>query len=195
MKVRTFVCVELPGEERERLGRVQASLKRHRARVSWPAADNLHLTLAFLGDVDEARIPAVVEAVSRAAAAVGPIDAAVSAPGGFPSLARPRVLWVGLTGDVDALASLQAAVARELEAAGFALDRKPFKPHLTLGRVKDDRDPALRDTTGELSTTDTSGPAFRIGEVVVMRSELSPAGARYTPLARAALGGAAPGPA
>ena len=188
MPIRTFICIELSAAERERLAVAVGLVRRHRARVSWVAPTNLHLTLAFLGDVDETRVPDAIAAVERATEGRGPIELRLGDPGAFPSLARPRVLWVGVEGDTPSLEALQTAVAREVEAARLPHDAKPFRPHLTLGRVKDARDPALAATTAELELAATAGPPFVVDEVVVMRSDLDPKGARHTPLARVALG-------
>jgi RNA 2',3'-cyclic 3'-phosphodiesterase len=188
MPIRTFICLELPAIERARLGEIASRLRRHRARVSWVPAENLHLTLAFLGDVDDEQIPAVVAATERAAGPAAPLQLRLGDAGAFPSLARPRVLWVGVDGDTDALASLHRAVSRELDAVGLASDAKPFRPHLTIGRVKDDRDPALGATTAELAAASVASEPFAVDDGVVMRSDLEARGARHTPLARLRLG-------
>jgi 2'-5' RNA ligase len=188
MKIRTFVCVELPEAERERLGLFQARLRAHGARISWASTATMHLTLAFLGDVDESRVADVVAATERGAAAAEAFELRVAGCGGFPSLARPRVLWAGLGGDVAALVALQSRVVRELVGVGFPREERGFKPHLTLGRVKDDRDRALRAVADELARERFEGDPFTVAEALVMKSELHQAGARHTPLARAPLG-------
>jgi 2'-5' RNA ligase len=188
MAIRTFICLELPPAERERLGAVVERARRHRARISWVPSANVHLTLAFLGDVDEERVPAVVAAVERAAAGREPLELRLAEVGAFPSTGRPRILWVGVAGDTAELEALQAAVSRELDRASLPRDAKPFRPHLTLGRVKDDRDPALAATTDELASARFAGEPFLAAEVVVMSSQLDPRGARHTPVASVALG-------
>lgn len=189
MKLRTFLCLELPGEARERIEALQSRLKRHGARVGWTAPGNVHLTLAFLGDVERDRVDAVAAAARGAAARGAPLALRLEGAGGFPSLARPRVLWVGIGGETEALSALHADLAAELEKIGFAREKRAFRPHLTIGRVKDDRDRALRAVAAEIAAERLEGPEFAATELVVMRSELGPAGARYTPLARAGLGG------
>jgi len=187
MKIRTFVCVELPAAERERLAELQARLRAHGARIGWASTATMHLTLAFLGDVDESRVPDVIAASERGAAAADRFELRVAGCGGFPSLARPRVLWAGLGGDVAALVALQSRVVRELVGVGFPREERGFKPHLTIGRVKDDRDRALRAVADELARERLEGEPFEVSEVVVMKSELDPGGARHTPLAKARL--------
>lgn len=187
--VRTFVCVEIPDTERQRLANMVARLRRHGARVAWVPPENAHLTLAFLGGIPARRLPRVADATARACRTIDPFDLSLAGTGCFPSGARPKVLWTGVVGDLEALERLQRRVGRELAAEGFELDSKPFRPHLTIGRVKEDRGPAIGGAVRELAAAALSGAPFRIVEAVVMRSDLSPAGARYTPLARVQLRG------
>lgn len=187
MTIRTFVCIEFPEAERERIAEVAATLREHRARVSWTAPQNVHVTLSFLGDVDESRVPEIVGAVERAAAGVDPFRLRIDGTGGFPTLARPRILWAGLAGATQALAKLQARVARELESIGLPLDERPFKAHVTIGRAKNEREPAVRACAAELEGMELRGDEFEVAEVVLMRSDLDPRGVRYTPLARVRL--------
>jgi 2'-5' RNA ligase len=189
MKLRTFLCIDLPEGERERIAALQSRLRRHGARVGWTAPGNVHLTLAFLGDVEQERIPDVSRAATAAATRSAPLALRLEGAGGFPTLSRPRVLWVGIAGETERLAALQSDLTGELEAVGFPRERREFRPHLTIGRVKDDRDRALRALAADLSAEGLSAPEFVATELVVMRSALGPGGARYTPLARAPLGG------
>ena len=188
MTIRTFVCLEIPPSEKERIAALRARLERHGARVGWIAPANVHLTLSFLGDVEQERIAEVSGVVARAAERSSALELRLERAGGFPSLARPRVLWVGITGEVDRLRAVQADVAGELEAIGFPRERRAFSPHLTIGRVKNERDPALSALARDVRATLLEGDPFLVSEIVTMRSELLPGGARYTPLARARLG-------
>ncbi len=187
MMIRTFVCIEFPEAERERIAEVAATLRDHRARVSWTASQNVHVTLSFLGDADETRVPDIAGAVERAVAGVAPFRLRIEGTGGFPTLARPRILWAGLDGETAALVGLQARIARELVAIGWPLDERPFKAHVTIGRVKNEREPAVRACAEELERMELHGDEFEVAEVVLMRSDLDPRGVRYTPLARVRL--------
>jgi len=188
MKLRTFVCVELPAAERSRLGELQDRLRRFGARISWPAPATLHVTLAFLGDVDTSTVPSIVASVDRAARAARPFELVLTGSGTFPERGRPRVLWVGLGGDAGAIAALRTAIVDELAPLGFEPDPRPFSPHLTIGRVKEGHAPALADVVAALASDEVHGERFTVSDVVVMRSELDPHGARHTPIARIALG-------
>ncbi len=188
MKIRCFVCVELPPSERSRLGDLQTQLRRHGARISWGAPDTIHLTLAFLGDVETAATPAIAAALDAATAPVAAFRLRLRGTGGFPSLERPRVLWVGVDGDVASLSALERSIRRRLDPLGFADDGRPYSPHLTLGRVKDPRGEGIPRVAHELRSSEVEGDPFGVHEVVLMRSELDPRGARHSPLHRSTLG-------
>ena len=186
--MRLFVAIELEGRIKDALGRAQASLAAHDRAVRWVTRDQMHLTLVFLGEVPDGRVPAVCDAVGRAASRCRPFDLAVSGSGCFPPRGAVRVVWIGTQEPTGWLQSLQASVAAELEAAGFPKEDRPFSPHLTLGRVRDDR------TRGELRADVVGLSVPSVGQSVsairVMASELHPTGARYSTVAECALAGA-----
>jgi len=149
--------------------------------VAWVGRDNVHLTLKFLGGVEAARLDAVTAALSIAVAPRGAFHLALSGLGAFPSPARPRVLWAGVGEGAGAAADLASRVDAALAPLGFASEARPFSVHVTLGRVRTSRpDRRLREALA------ASGGAFggqRVTHVSLMRSQLSPRGARYTELA------------
>jgi RNA 2',3'-cyclic 3'-phosphodiesterase len=152
--------------------------------VAWTAETNLHVTLKFLGNVDEARLADVAAALG-AAATVPAFAVDVRGLGAFPSATRPRVLWAAAPGS-PAFARLAETVDRALAALGFAPEERGFTPHVTLGRVRQPRrDVALTEAL-EAAATRPFG-TLRVEGVALMRSELSPRGARYTELATVAL--------
>jgi 2'-5' RNA ligase len=134
------------------------------------------------------RVEGVLDALRAVAAAGRPLGLEVSGAGGFPSSRRPRVVWLGLGGDVPALAGLAADLGRRLAPLGFPPDDRAFSPHLTLGRARDARGtPGL---AGALAVAAASEPvAWRVQELLLHESHLSPRGPRYEVVARAALGG------
>jgi 2'-5' RNA ligase len=156
------------------------------------AAGNLHLTVKFLGQVDEGRSEAIIGALTRSVAGVGAFDTEVVGLGAFPSAARPRVVWAGVTVGASAMGDLARRVDDALAALGFSREARPFSPHITLGRVRrPERAPALTE-----ALRGAAGRPFgrlRVARTSLMRSELSPRGARYTELAAASLGGAGGG--
>ena len=152
--------------------------------VAWVAADNLHITLKFLGGVEDTRLSDVADAVG-AAADVRAFDVELRGLGAFPTPTRPRVIWAG-TADAPAFAELAAGVDRALVALEFPPEERGFTPHVTLGRVREPRrDPALASALTAGATRPFG--MFRVARVSLMRSDLSSRGARYTELAAAPL--------
>ena len=170
----------LPDEIRGRLAREVDALRPHAPGVAWVAAENLHVTVKFLGSVEEARLADVIAAL-RHVAAVSAFEVEIRGLGAFPSLSRPRVLWAGAPGS-PAFTRLAEGVDQALVALGFPPEARGFTPHVTLGRV---REPRRNDAlTAALEAADARpfGP-LRVERVSLMRSDLSPRGARYTELA------------
>jgi RNA 2',3'-cyclic 3'-phosphodiesterase len=160
--------------------------------VSWVATGNLHLTVKFLGEVAEGRIEAIVAGITGAVEGVSAFDADVEGLGAFPSAARPRVVWAGVAAGSGTMSDLAGRVDDALAALGFAREARPFSPHITLGRVRQPgRAPAL--TEALRGAAERPFGRFRVARASLMRSELSPRGARYTELAAVSLGGAVGG--
>jgi 2'-5' RNA ligase len=180
--IRSFVAVLLPEPLRARLDEAAAPLRRGAAAVSWVRAENLHVTLRFLGGVDEGTIGRVREALAEAAAGLAPFRIVLQGFGGFPASRAPRVVWVGVTEGGDRLGALHGRVEAALARRRIPAEGRPFHPHVTLGRAREPR--------GEAGLVELLGaPGAPLGETVVdaihlMRSELHPAGARYSVLAR-----------
>jgi len=179
--VRTFIALNTPRDLKDAIVRIQRDLvKFPGARVSWSRPEGIHLTLKFLGDIHRDRLSAVISAVERAATNMPPIRIHTTTTGGFPSLANPRVLWIGLDGGSN-LDKLRQCVETQLIALDFPTENKAFHPHLTVGRVKDiSRDCKLPERFGSLNLPSIEWAAR---EVKVMMSELKPSGAIYTCLA------------
>jgi 2'-5' RNA ligase len=191
--IRSFVALLLSEPVREAIASAIERLRPLASAVAWVPSPNLHVTLQFLGGQSEERLIAAEAALTAVAARCAPIDVAVHGIGGFPGLERPRILWIGLAQGALELRGLQAQVADALAAAGFPRDERPWHPHVTIGRVFDERrwrrdaGPALRTVLARAATT--SFGALRVAEVALMRSDLSPSGARYRVLRAVALEG------
>lgn len=132
--LRLFVGIDLPERMIERLSAAFARMETALPFRKWTHPADLHVTLHFLGDTRADRLDAVRAALAQAAAATAPMQLTLTAPGTFGPPNAPRILWLGLEGDVGSLRHLHAALAPGLSAAGFALDARPFRPHLTLAR-------------------------------------------------------------
>ncbi len=192
--LRAFVAVEL-GEAalaalRERQDRLATAAPRQAVR--WTRPEQCHLTLCFLGNVPVAQVPELTRGVAAALAGCAGFSLELDAAGAFPSLAAPRVIWLGLRGDLEALRDLQQRVA--IAAAGFGEHReeRDFHPHLTLGRVTA-RDARTARALGDLIARAPALPpaAWRVNAVRLFKSVLQPDGAVYSVLATFPLGAAA----
>ncbi len=182
--LRLFTALELPAEVRRQLASVSAELRAAlpRGRVRWVRPEGIHLTLKFYGEVAGTRLPELQAVLRQAAGDVPPLQLALNGLGTFPNLNRPRVIWVGLQGEIDRLRALQRAVETASIPLGFEPEARGFTPHLTLGRVNEGWAPA--DTRALSAAFARLEPgrqdAFVAGTLNLMRSDLKPEGATYT---------------
>ena len=190
-QIRSFIAIELPQQLKLELNRLQDRLQTDRPRVKWVAAEGMHLTLKFLGNVPASNIDAVTRFMTQSAAKASPFQLEVGGLGAFPNLKRVQVVWVGLGGDLDELKKLQQSLETGLEPLGFAVEKRSFSPHLTLARLGNESTPAERQHLGELiaATDFASHSTIQVNSVVLMRSQLTPRGAIYSRMAAAKLGG------
>ena len=185
LSLRLFFAVELPREVREAAAAHAARLRREfpGARASWPRPESLHLTLKFLGEVEAIRLNALRHAAVEAAAALAPFTLSLGGAGTFPPRGTARVLWLGVRDDDGQLSRLQFRLDKECVYVGFERESKPFRPHLTLARLRaPQRDDDLYALSEEHRRTPFGPHAFEVSSFVLMRSELGPGGSRYTPL-------------
>ena len=185
---RAFIAVDLPESVKSFLSEAQKALKRYGFRVKWIRPQNIHLTLKFLGDTATVDINKIAEAMRLAASECPGLSLAARGIGVFPNVRRPRVIWAGLDGQLETLADLQRALEAQLADLGFARDSRPFKSHLTLGRVKGKIAPDQIKTAME-KLKGFESESFGINEIVLFKSELRPAGAVYTRVQTIALEG------
>jgi RNA 2',3'-cyclic 3'-phosphodiesterase len=180
------VAIRLDEAVRGTLGGAIEGLRRVARDVAWVVPENVHLTLKFLGRVREARTAELVAALAQATSGFARFDASVVGLGAFPTPLRARVIWAGVGHGADALVELAGRVDAALAALGFERDPRPFSPHVTLGRVRAPRrDPALADALS--AGVGREFGRLPVERVALMRSDLSPRGARYTELGAARL--------
>lgn len=194
--LRLFVAVLPPPAVREAVAAAQAALRRPEVAVRWVAPEGVHLTLQFLGATPSARLPVLTAALAGAAAAGRPLGLRTAGLGIFPGAGpRARVVWLGLAGEVGLLAALQAGVTAATGPLGFPAEARPFTPHLTLGRVRDEADaPARQALARAVQAAMAPAPAaWPVDDVALMRSVLGRGGAVYTVVARWRLGAPAEG--
>lgn len=183
--MRIFIAINLPGEEKQRLSAILDHVAAFAHDVRWVAAESLHITMKFLGDVAEARIDGIKTVVHAAAANVAPFRIEIGGFGAFPSASRPSVFWLGI-GPSPELAQLQDRIESGCTALGFEREARPFKPHLTLGRTR--KDARVPRAVMDRMTAQVGYKADVVVESVdLMRSHLGTRGARYELLERALL--------
>ncbi len=179
--IRAFLAIELPDSLRPGLAQVQGELKRSRAEVRWVPVGNIHLTMKFFGNVPDDEIGSLTLAAREVAAAAAPFQLQVTGAGAFPSSKAPRVVWVGLGGDVVPLTQLFYRLEKAFATLGYLPEGRAFNPHLTLGRVKS---PVNRERLAKMleKLPPLSWPPFTVKELILFQSVLSPQGSKYTPL-------------
>lgn len=188
--VRIFIAVTLDGATRARVEALIDELRNQPAaaavRVRWVPEANLHLTLRFLGELDEHRTAAVRETL-MSAWSQSPFKASLGAAGLFPPRGAPRVVWLDVRDGADRLHELQQEVERRLARIGFGRERRPFRPHLTIGRMKRIARRAERALNRTVEALDVPQTEWTVDRVVLMESRLSSEGAAYHELAAATL--------
>ncbi len=185
--MRLFIAVPLPDQVRAALGQLQERLAEAQADIKWVEPANLHLTLKFLGETPEGQVPAITEALTVTARSVARVELGLGALGAFPSMASPRVVWVGLHEGAQPLAALAQQLERSGRALGWRQAERPFSPHLTLGRVRSPRGRAQLVHALRKAAWRPPSP-WPAAAVTLYQSVLSSSGPRYTALAEAPLG-------
>lgn len=179
---RLFVAVDPAPEVRDAVKAALDRIKPLAPTARWVDPAAMHVTLAFLGDIAERDIPGLTEAIAGAAARSAPMDVRFTGGGTFGGK-RPRVLWIGVVGDLGALGEAHVNLGAALAPHGYKHDHPELTPHLTLARAGDRAGNPALDACADAIANEDFGPT-RIAEVVLYQSDLSSSGARYTPLAR-----------
>jgi 2'-5' RNA ligase len=186
-KFRAFIAIALPPRVIEAIGALQSDLKDSKLKIRWVKPANIHLTLKFLGDIPAEMIPAIEQALGDAVAGHGPLRLSTKGIGVFPGIKKPRVVWVGVSGQTRQLRELHHSVESSLQGIGFAVEKRSFKSHLTMGRIKGFVDSQrLLDAMQRCSQFESE--TFDVHGIHLYRSQLKPSGAVYTRLVDAALG-------
>jgi 2'-5' RNA ligase len=184
--MRLFIAIEIPDEIKKEMVKVQEQLRKANVDASWTRAEGMHLTLKFLGEVPEMKVPEIAGGLHSAAEGAGRFRLEVKGVGTFPNPRNARVVWIGFSGDIGKLTELQEAIEDAMERIGFAREERRFTAHLTLGRIKH-----IRSRDGWLSALeamkDIRISGFDVDAVSLMKSELRPSGAVYTEMSRVEL--------
>lgn len=174
-RIRLFVAVSIPRGHLEAIAGATAPVRERFPGGRWPAVENQHVTLKFLGSTPAAVLPDVEDVCTEAAASAAPVEVRLGPVGSFPSATRMRVLWVGLEDEAGMLPRVATALDEGFVPLGFRVEKRGFTPHLTLARFK--APVRVTEPLPEIATPEL--PPFTIDAIELFRSHLSPKGARY----------------
>ena len=178
--MRSFIAINLPATVKSDIGEIVARLRPSGPPARWVQADNVHVTLKFLDEIEADQVRPLVEAIERASLETPPFDLALGGFGVFPNARRARVFWIGIESGVEALRNLARAIDRRVNKLGFPREKRAFSAHLTLARLRQPG-PAETLVTAAEQLGYHSEP-IRIARIDLMRSVLAPGGAQYTVL-------------
>ncbi len=179
--IRIFIAIEIPDSIQTKIAQLQEELKQSGEHISWTKASNIHLTLKFLGDVEETLLPEMNNSLGLICSKQAAFSFTIKNLGFFPNTRRARVLWAGIFNPGQQLAELTKKVEECLIQFGFSKENRKFNPHLTIGRVKS---PLRISFIEKIKGKSFFGGKITVGEIVVIKSDLKPTGAVYTPLVK-----------
>jgi RNA 2',3'-cyclic 3'-phosphodiesterase len=175
--LRTFIALPTSSEAQGTIARIQASLKESQAGVKWESQDKFHITMVFLGNVEQSKLELLSTALARSVQQFQPFTISYASLGAFPNIHTPRIIWIGIRNNPVVL-DLQATVQRICEEFSFPKEDRAFHPHITLGRVKESRN--LSRLTEAIKTITFEPIETRCSNLLLMKSELHPSGSLYT---------------
>ena len=184
-KIRSFIAIELPVDMRNQFRILEEELKNKlNIPASWVKPENCHITLKFLGNITGTNLPQITNALTAVTQDTPPFYLELDAPSAFPGTKHPRILWVGLRGDVPQLLSLHKRVDESLHRVGFIPEHRLFSPHLTLCRIRENLPAAICNDIGNILTAVKieNNVRFKIVELTLFKSQLTPGGPVYTRL-------------
>lgn len=183
-RFRLFIALELDPTLKAAVQTVQESLQQTRV-VRWTRPEQWHLTLQFLGETPVSQVEPLITVLQDVVSGHTPFELALGGVGAFPNLRRPRVIWAGLRSDMTALQVLQQAVLAATAGLGFTAESKPFRPHVTLGRIRREATPNQQAQLSRLiqSADQKTLGHMRVHQVGLIRSQLQRSGPVYTTLA------------
>jgi len=184
--IRAFIAVNIADVQRKEIAEVIDSFRRYDVRVKWVNAGNLHVTMKFLGETSEDSLTEMYSAIRDSIAGVAPFNLRLANVGCFPNARKPRVIWVGINDGFNQLKDISRCVENALEPFGFAPEKRKFAAHVTIGRVKDNRN--IETLSSELDRIKFDSSDSQIRDVVFYQSDLRPQGPIYTALQAFELG-------
>lgn len=175
--MRTFIAIELDKEIKKALSKIQDELKTTQADVKWVAPENIHLTLKFLGEIEENKIPKISQILKDISNQTKPFTIALSELGAFPGLKYPRVVWIGIAEGKAELLKLAELIEARLVQLKFPKEKRGFSAHFTLGRFRTGKNKDV--LSQKLNTIKVPGLRQEIKSIALFKSTLSPKGPLY----------------
>ncbi len=187
--MRSFIAINLPDQIKNSLTTIQDDLRKSGADVSWVARNNIHLTLRFLGDINDTQSKAITQILNEIAAQTRVFTMDLSGIGAFPSVISPRVIWIGIAADNQEIKKIAQLLEPRIQTVGIAAEKKEFNAHITLGRVRSDLNRVhLTNAIKELQACpEAAKQAVAITTITLIQSTLTPRGPIYETLAAASL--------
>jgi 2'-5' RNA ligase len=180
--IRSFIAIETPPEVKAEIAKVQEGLRATNADVRWESIEKFHMTLKFLGNVEEPRLNLCAGRLQEALSAFAPFNMTYQGVGCFPNQHHPRVIWIGAENEDGTLRRIQEAVEKVAEEMGFQREERQFHPHITIGRAKGSKN--LKVLVSKLGNASFNPHAALIKDVLLMKSDLKPSGSVYTVMRR-----------
>lgn len=189
MAIRSFLAFELSPPIKDVLKELLKDLTPRLQGIRWVPLENIHLTVLFLGDVEETQLEPISQAIEGVSQKYGRFEMKITGVGIFGGIRRPRVLWVGMNGDVERMGYFKNSLEKVLSKFGIKLEDRPFRPHLTLGRFREDfrQTEELQKVLEDYKTLGDRDQVFE--EVCLFKSQLTPRGSIYTRLSNFRLSG------
>lgn len=178
--MRTFIAIELPQEIKDFLAQLQAELKSTNADVKWVAPENIHLTLKFLGEIDDKQLEKVVQIINEAGKEKDKFQVSISSLGAFPKIDFPRVIWIGIESKDKQVKEIAKDLEEKIARIGIPREKRAFSSHITIGRVRSplNRQELVLDLKNK---ADLSGQNlhFYVTKITLFKSTLTPKGPIY----------------
>lgn len=185
--IRTFIAIEIPSDIKEEIARFQEETASAGFQVRWVKSQNIHVTLKFIGEIPETLVHQVIKDVFEEPSLGEKFQITIGGTGVFPNIRKPRILWVGITSGENEITQLTNRLEERLALLNIPKEKRPFHPHLTLGRFK--KSHRINNLGNFISSDILCAGSFTVNAVKLMKSVLKPSGAEYSDLAVNSLSG------